>query len=98
MVNEYEEDELADDSDDEKGIARAVATAERKASQLKRKLGQGGYVTEMAREAPIRAFTYRIPDIQVPEHYGQLVRVLHVQRLDIHGTAVRRTCHHGRIL
>ena len=41
MVNEYGEDELADDSDDEKRIARAVATAERKASQLKRKSGQG---------------------------------------------------------
>ena len=98
MVNEYGEDELADDSDDEKRIAMAVATAEIKAAQLKRKSGQGGYVQKWLAEAPIRAFTYRIPDIQVPEHYGQLVRVLHVQRLDTYNTAVRRTCHHGRIL
>ena len=70
MINEYGEDELADDSDDEKRIARAVATAERKVAQLKRKSGQGGYVQKWPAEAPIRAFTYRILDIQVPEHCG----------------------------
>ena len=45
VVNEYGEDKLADDSNDEKRIARAVATAERKAAQLKKKKsGRGGYV------------------------------------------------------
>ena len=98
VVNEYGEDELADGSDNEKRIARAVATAERKAAQLKRKSGRGVYVQKWPAEVPIRTFTYRIPDIQVPEHYGQLVRVLHVQRLDTYDTAVQRTCHHGCIL
>ena len=98
MVNEYGEDELANGSDNEKRIARAVATAERKVAQLKRKSGQGVYVQKWPAEALIRAFTYQIPDIQVPEHYGQLVRVLHVQRLDTYDTAIRRTCHHGCIL
>ena len=37
VVNEYREDELADDSDDEKRIARAVATAEKKEAQLRKK-------------------------------------------------------------
>ena len=41
VVNEYGEDELANGSDNEKRIARAVATAERKVAQLKRKSGQG---------------------------------------------------------
>ena len=43
VVNEHGEDELADDSDDEKRIAKVVASAERKASQSKkRKTGHGG--------------------------------------------------------
>lgn len=37
VVNEYREDDLADDSDDEKRVAKAVATVERKAAQLKEK-------------------------------------------------------------
>ena len=41
VVNEYGEDELAEDSDDEKRIAKAMATAEKKAAQLKKKSGRG---------------------------------------------------------
>ena len=41
MVNEYGEDELAKDSDDEKRIAKAVDTSERKAAQLKKKSHTG---------------------------------------------------------
>ena len=36
-MNEYKEDKIAEDSDDEKRIAKVVATAERKAAQLKKK-------------------------------------------------------------
>ena len=45
MVNEYGKDELADGSDNEKRIARAVATAERKVAQLKRKSRRASYVS-----------------------------------------------------
>ena len=56
VVTEYGEDELADDSDDEKRIAKAVATAEKKAAQLrKKKPGRGGYVQSRPAEAPYRA-------------------------------------------
>ena len=49
------EDELANDSNDEKRIARAVATAERKAAQLrKKKSGRGGYIQNRPGEALIR--------------------------------------------
>ena len=41
VVNEYGEDELADDSDNEKRIARAVATAERKQPSSKGNQGEG---------------------------------------------------------
>ena len=95
VVNEYGEDELAGDSDDEKRIARAVATAERKAAQLK-KSGRGGYVQNRPAKAPVRAL--RQPDFRVLGHFGQLVRVLRVERLDTYDAVVRRTCYHGRIL
>ena len=45
VVNEYGEDEVADDSVDEKRIARAVATAERKTAQLKKKSRRESYVS-----------------------------------------------------
>ena len=41
VVNEYREDELAEDLDDEKRIAKAVATTKRKAAQLKKKSHSG---------------------------------------------------------
>ena len=55
VVTKYGEDELADDSDDEKRIAKAVATAEKKAAQLRKKPGRGGYVQSRPAEAPYRA-------------------------------------------
>ena len=56
VVNEYGEDELAEDSDDEKRIAKAVATAEKKVAQLKKKKsGRGGYVQSRPSDVPFRA-------------------------------------------
>ena len=40
-MNEYGEGKIAEDSDDEKRIAKAVATSERKAAQLKKKSHSG---------------------------------------------------------
>ena len=44
-MNEYGEDNIAKDSDDKNRIAKAVATTERKAAQLKKKShsGRGSY-------------------------------------------------------
>ena len=57
VVNEYGEDKLAKDLDDEKRIAKAVATSERKAAQLKKKSpsGHGGYNQGWPANAPSRA-------------------------------------------
>ena len=57
VVNEYGEDKLAKDSDDEKRIAKVVATSERKAAQLKKKShsGRGGYNQGWLANAPSRA-------------------------------------------
>ena len=55
VVNEYGEDELAEDSDDEKRIAKAVATTERKAAQLKKShSGGGGYNQSRPTDMPSR--------------------------------------------
>ena len=51
VVNEYRQDELAKDLDDEKRIAKAVATAERKAVQLR----HGAYNESRPADAPYRA-------------------------------------------
>ena len=66
VVNEYGEDELAEDSDDEKKIAKAVATVERKAAQLKKTChsGRGGYNQSRPTDAPSRA-PAKNPDIRV---------------------------------
>ena len=57
VVNEYREDELAEDSDDEKRIAKVVATAERKAAKLRKKShsGRKGYNQSQPADAPSRA-------------------------------------------
>ena len=56
VVNEYGEDKLAEDSDDEKRIAKAVATSERKAAQLKKSHSGGeGYNPSWSTDAPSRA-------------------------------------------
>ena len=55
VVNEYGEDELAEDSEDEKRIAKAVATAEKKVAQLKKKKsGHGGYMQSRLADVPSR--------------------------------------------
>ena len=55
VVNEYGEDKLAEDSEDEKRIAKAVATAEKKAAQLKKeKSGRGGYTQSRPADVPSR--------------------------------------------
>ena len=41
VVNEYGEDELAEDSEDDKRMARAVATAEKRQLNSRRSLGAG---------------------------------------------------------
>ena len=54
VVNEYEEDQLAEDSEDEKRMAKTVATAEKKAAQLKKKSGHGGYTVSQPVDVPSR--------------------------------------------
>ena len=57
VVIEHKEVELAKDLDDEIRIAKAVATAERKAGQLKKKShsGHGAYNQSQPADAPSRA-------------------------------------------
>ena len=55
VVNEYGEAELAEDSEDEKRIAKAVATEEKRAAQLKKKKsGRGGYTQSRPADVPSR--------------------------------------------
>ena len=54
VVNEYGEDELADDSEDEKRMTRAVAAAEKKATQQKKKKAGRGAVMQSRPDAAFR--------------------------------------------
>ena len=64
-MNEYREDKIVEDSDDEKRIAKAVATGERKAAQLKTKShsGRGGYNQSRPADVPSRTqpWMFRAP-------------------------------------
>lgn len=51
LVNEYQADELAEDSDDEKKISKAEKSAEKKASKRKRSSGSGLYYAASKRRA-----------------------------------------------
>ena len=54
LVSEYDADELADDSDDEKKIEKAEKAAERKAAIAKKKRGRSAQQsTGFGREAPL---------------------------------------------
>ena len=55
VVNEYGEDKLAEDLEDEKRIAKAVATAKKKAAQLKKKSGRGGCTQSQPADVLYRA-------------------------------------------
>ena len=69
VANEYGEDELAKDLDDEKRIAKVVATAERKAAQLKKShFGSRAYNKSQPANAPSRV-THQESGYQGPSGY-----------------------------
>ena len=64
LVAEYDADELADDSDDEKKIEKAEKAAERKAAIAKKKLGRSAQQsTGFGREARFPQGSRRMPEV-----------------------------------